>query len=140
MLDSGLDVAVGSDSLASTSAIDILGELGIMAERDGSIEPHRLLEMATADGAKALGSSDGAGTLAPGARADLAAFPIPEAGSSADDLLASLFSSAPSAAWVMRDGDWLVEDGDPVTMDATTVRAEASRVTGELRQRAADLR
>jgi cytosine/adenosine deaminase-related metal-dependent hydrolase len=74
-------VAVGTDSLASVSSLDLLADVAALyalALRQGSPEEglaRWVVEAATAGGARALGRSD-LGVLEPGARADLAVFDV----------------------------------------------------------------
>ncbi|MCW2569784.1 MAG: amidohydrolase [Mycobacterium sp.] len=74
-------VAVGTDSLASSPSLDLLGDVAALRElalRQGSPEEgldRWLVEAATVGGARALGRDD-LGVLRPGARADLAAFAV----------------------------------------------------------------
>jgi cytosine/adenosine deaminase-related metal-dependent hydrolase len=73
--------AVGTDSLASSPSLDLLGDVAALRElalRQGSPEEgldRWLVEAATAGGARALGRDD-LGVLRPGARADLAVFAV----------------------------------------------------------------
>ena len=82
-LAEGSPVAVGTDSRASSPSLDLLEELRALrdvalsqgAPREGLAR--RLVEAATAGGAFALGRAD-VGRLAPGTRADLAVFDVPD--------------------------------------------------------------
>ncbi|MBI1759760.1 MAG: amidohydrolase family protein [Actinobacteria bacterium] len=78
-------VAVGTDSRASSPSLDLLAELPVLRDialRQGSPPAgldRWLVEAATVGGARAMGLA-GVGVLAPGARADLAAFDVPVTG------------------------------------------------------------
>ena len=83
LLDAGIRVGIGTDSVASNNRMDVLDEsrvahlMACTRERSWSALPAaRALFMATTGGAAALGLFDGSGTLAPGAPADLCAFPL----------------------------------------------------------------
>lgn len=68
----GLQVGLGSDSVASNNTCDILEEARfatLIARTDRQITAHEILTVATTGGAKSLGI-DGAGELTDGARAD----------------------------------------------------------------------
>ncbi len=71
MLALGIRIGLGSDSMASNDAMDILEEA-----RRAAAPPAKSLELATIGGARALDLSDRIGTLAVGKDADLAAFPM----------------------------------------------------------------
>ena len=66
----GLALALGTDSLASNSSLDVLAECRALADRFPSVPPRDLLQMATWNGARALGRED-VGRVAPGARPGL---------------------------------------------------------------------
>ncbi len=76
----GVTVALGSDGAASNNDLDLIGEMRTAAllakavSGDASALPAaRALEMATLDGARALGWDDEIGSLLPGKAADLIA-------------------------------------------------------------------
>ncbi len=80
LLAAGVTVALGSDGAASNNDLDLLGEMrcaALLAKAvagDASALPAaRALEMATLDGARALGWDDEIGSLLPGKAADLVA-------------------------------------------------------------------
>jgi cytosine/adenosine deaminase-related metal-dependent hydrolase len=97
-LDEGNPIAVGTDSLSSTPDLDLLGELRALralARRQGYARAdldRRLVEAATVGGATAMGLTD-IGRLAPGARADLAAFAVDP--DHASDPYAALLDAGP---------------------------------------------
>jgi cytosine/adenosine deaminase-related metal-dependent hydrolase len=72
MMAAGVRVCLGTDSLASVDTLDLLEDLALLARQFPEVEPARILRMATAEGARALGFSD-LGSLARG-RAALLAF------------------------------------------------------------------
>lgn len=81
MLNAGLDVGLGSDSMASNNRMDIIGEgrLAALQQRARTGQAHalpaaQLLELATRGGARALGLDGVVGSLVPGFQADLVAF------------------------------------------------------------------
>lgn len=73
-LAAGVSVALGTDSLASNSDLDMRAELAALREAHPGLPPQVAWRMATEGGARALGLS--AGRLEAGARADLAAFEV----------------------------------------------------------------
>ncbi|MCX6552166.1 MAG: amidohydrolase family protein [Acidobacteria bacterium] len=74
---SGVSVAVGTDSLASVDDLNLFQELAAMHRLAPEIPPSRLLESATAVGARALGLGGEFGILTPGARAAIIAVSVP---------------------------------------------------------------
>lgn len=83
MLDAGIAVGLGTDSVASNNRMDLLDEarLGVFMARarQGSwsaVPAAQALELATLGGARALGIDAVVGSLEPGKAADLAAFPL----------------------------------------------------------------
>ncbi len=93
-LTEGHEIAVGTDSLASSPSLDLLADLALLADvarAQGYAEDDleaRLLHAATVGGAKALGlHANGYGTLAPGGPADLAAFDVAVTGDRVESTL-----------------------------------------------------
>jgi cytosine/adenosine deaminase-related metal-dependent hydrolase len=74
---SGAHVAIGTDSLASASDLNLFSELAALHALAPQVPPRRLLESATRIGAEALGYRD-LGIIAPGARARLIAVDLPD--------------------------------------------------------------
>jgi aminodeoxyfutalosine deaminase len=72
MLTRGINVCIGTDSLASNDTLSVLDELRFLRRLDPSIPGTQLIHMGTLAGARALGLADEIGSLEPGKRADLA--------------------------------------------------------------------
>jgi cytosine/adenosine deaminase-related metal-dependent hydrolase len=70
LLEQGVALALGTDSLASVPDLSLWAELSVLANAFPAVAPGAWLEAATAGGARALGLSH-LGTLAPGARPGL---------------------------------------------------------------------
>jgi cytosine/adenosine deaminase-related metal-dependent hydrolase len=85
---SGVNVCLGTDSLASTASLSIFDEMQAVAEAYPFLRPHQILEMATDNGARALGLETHYGGLSPGRQAAMAYIPVKA--DSADHLLAKL--------------------------------------------------
>jgi cytosine/adenosine deaminase-related metal-dependent hydrolase len=77
LLQRGVRVALGTDSLASNPDLDLLAEARFLHRRHPDVPGHVLLRMATLSGAEALGCSDETGSLTPGKSADLLVVPLP---------------------------------------------------------------
>jgi cytosine/adenosine deaminase-related metal-dependent hydrolase len=71
----GVNISVGTDSLASTDSLSLLGELRKLQAREPGLSPEDLLRTVTLAPARALGKAGELGCLSPGALADLIALP-----------------------------------------------------------------
>ena len=83
LLDAGIRVGLGSDSVASNNRMDLLDEARLAAlllrtveRRPDGLPAHQALELATRGGARALGLDADIGTLDVGKSADLCAFSL----------------------------------------------------------------
>lgn len=99
MLRAGINVCVGTDSLASNPSLSILDELRFLYQRHPDMAAHDLMAMGTIRGAAALGYGDKVGSFTVGKAADLVVIPI-EAGSGWE----SMFESPPTPAVVYING------------------------------------
>jgi len=80
MLDAGIPVGLGTDSLASTQSLSLWDEMRFAYQihrRDG-VTPEVILAIATSLGAKALGMDKETGSIEPGKRADIIAVRLPQ--------------------------------------------------------------
>lgn len=79
MLDAGVVVGLGTDSLASTATLNLWDEMrfAFAIHRKTGVTPKEILHMATMGGAKALGREKEVGSLDPGKKADIIAVPLP---------------------------------------------------------------
>jgi 5-methylthioadenosine/S-adenosylhomocysteine deaminase len=91
LLDAGIPVGLGSDSMASNNRMHMLEEsrAAVLAQRARMLRPEalsaaRALELATLGGARALGLADRVGSLEVGKDADLAAFDLSSLAGAAD--------------------------------------------------------
>lgn len=91
MLDRGINVCIGTDSLASTDSLSVLDEMRFLRSQDNVIASEQLLHMGTLAGARALGLDPYTGSLEPGKRADLVVIPlsVPRTSEPVDDILCS---------------------------------------------------
>jgi len=127
LLDAGVDVGLGSDSVASNNRMDLLDEARhavllqrVRTGRHDVLDAHRALELATLGGARALGLAHRVGSLEVGKEADLVAFRLDEPrGIAAGDVAATLVFSVAGrpAALVTVAGRELVHDGRLVDTD-----------------------
>ena len=79
----GVNLCLGTDSLATTRKagkqkpeLDMFAEMRALADADKSVSPETILQMATVNGARALGLAGKIGELAKGSFADLIALPF----------------------------------------------------------------
>jgi cytosine/adenosine deaminase-related metal-dependent hydrolase len=93
LLEAGVPLALGTDSLAGVETLDLLSEAAALQRSFPSLDPAVIVRMATQGGADALGLKD-LGALAPGKQAALAFAP---AGSDVRDPLAFLTSGEAQA-------------------------------------------
>ena len=91
MLDAGIPVGLGSDSMAANNRMHLLEESRaavlaqrVRASRSDALPASRALELATLGGARALGLAHRIGSLEVGKEADLAAFDLTALAGSAD--------------------------------------------------------
>ncbi len=73
MLAMGVNVCIGTDSLASSPSLSVLDELRFLHRAYPDFPAAELIRMGTIRGARALGLDSEVGSLAPGKRADLVA-------------------------------------------------------------------
>src|SRR5262245_1038491 len=106
MIDRGVRVALGTDSLASSPDLDLLAEARFVHSRYPDLPGEQLLQMATINGARALGFGGVTGSLEPGKSADLVVVPLPK--EDAPDPFQLLFSDLNTAAprKTMWRGQW----------------------------------
>ncbi len=86
---SGVRVAVGTDSLASTPDLNVFAELREMRRLAPAVPAARLLESATREGARALGFDDQFGTIEAGKSARLIVVTIPDGVEDVEEYLVS---------------------------------------------------
>ena len=102
--EAGVNICLGTDSLASTDSLSMFEEMRQLARRHPWLNAQEILSMATLNGAKALGIQ--AGRLEAGALADLIA--IPFAGGM-EGIYETVLAHANPVAWLMVNGQRLPE-------------------------------
>jgi cytosine/adenosine deaminase-related metal-dependent hydrolase len=122
LLDAGVRVGIGSDSVASNNRIDVLEEtrLAVLLQRarlrrHDALTTHAALHLATLGGAEALGLADQIGSLETGKAADLAAFSLesPRAAPVHEPEAAALYAlRGDDTRFVTVAGRVLVRDGE----------------------------
>ncbi len=76
ILDMGMQPALGTDSLASVSSLDLFAEMRFLAREIPGIPPHEIIAMGTVNGARALHMEREWGTLDPGKQAAMLYVPV----------------------------------------------------------------
>jgi cytosine/adenosine deaminase-related metal-dependent hydrolase len=94
MLARGINVAVGTDSCASSPDLNLLDDLRLLCQIAPEISAIDLLSMATIRAARAIGMESIVGSLTPGKAADAIAFPAADL----DDVLSRQL--LPSGVWI----------------------------------------
>ena len=132
LLAAGVDVGIGSDSVASNDRMDLLDEarLALLFATARAREPNTLstadaLELATLGGARALRLDGVIGSLEVGKAADLAAFPMAPLGRGPthDPVAAAVLALAGTpASFVAVAGRPLVRDGRLLDADSSLAR------------------
>lgn len=97
MLARGINVAVGTDSCASSPDLNLVDDLRLLHRLDRQVPAADLWSLITTNAAKAMGFSGRVGSLAVGAAADLVAFAV-----KTDDPLLEVLESGipPEAVWI----------------------------------------
>jgi len=123
----GANVALGCDSANWTSAFDVGEEafVALMSAREktgraDALVAEDVLEMATINGARAVGMADRLGSLEPGKRADLVIRreDMPEAAPGLDPIRSVVYSSrSKSVDTVIVDGEVILENGHSTRTD-----------------------
>lgn len=106
ILERGVRVALGTDSLASNPDLSILAELRHLHRRHPEVPGEVLLRMATLSGAEALGWAEETGGLDAGKSADLVVVPLAPGRDPYEQLLDSTFS----VRQVLWRGRWILTD------------------------------
>jgi 5-methylthioadenosine/S-adenosylhomocysteine deaminase len=140
LMAAGVVVGLGSDSVASNNRMDILDEarLALLAQRArlGSAETPsagEMLELATIEGARAIGLDAEIGTIEVGKSADLAAFAFDVTRPIQDPVAALVFSTTGAQTrFVMVAGQPLLRDGRLVN-PAPSVASRVQRSADALR-------
>ena len=145
MLDAGITVGLGTDGAASNNNLNIIQCMKLAAllakgSRGDSavIAKERVLEMATIDGARALGLDAQIGSIEPGKKADLVVmdltdFSVAPVHDAVSALVYSALGSEPEM--VLIDGITVMADRTVQTISEVEVRREAELAAANLARR-----
>ena len=138
MLDAGVNVALGCDAAPSNANLDLLRDMRIAChsarQRAGSrlaIGPETVLEMATLNGARAVGLGDKLGSLEPGKKADFITIDTDA------PHLQPVWNPVATAVFAAqgRDVDTVVIDGRIVMRDRVVRTMDEAAVLDDVRSR-----
>ena len=147
MLETGLNVGIGTDGAASNNDLDMLEEVRLAAfvakavtNDPTSLPASTALTMATRLGARALHMGDITGSLAPGLRADLILIDLtplhnsPSFRRGMDNVYAQIVyaGKAIDVTDVMCNGRWLMQDHNLLTLQEGDLLAEAAAVARKI--------
>jgi 5-methylthioadenosine/S-adenosylhomocysteine deaminase len=136
LLQSGVNVALGTDGAASNNRLDIFAEMrlaALLAKGAGGdptlLPAHAVLEMATVRAARALGLGDRIGSLVPGKRADMTAIDLDamELAPCYDPLSHLVYAAGRehvTHVWV--DGELVLDEGRLTRLDSRELAAKAA--------------
>jgi len=146
MLAAGVNVALGCDGGPSNNTYDVIREMRLASyiHKGRTLDPtampaERVLEIATINGAKALGMADQTGSLEVGKKADFIVLNLDKAHIvPSPDPVSAIVCCACGADvdTVVIDGRIVVRGGEVLTMDEGRVLAEARRRAREVYRRA----
>ncbi|MEC7460349.1 MAG: amidohydrolase family protein, partial [Pseudomonadota bacterium] len=141
LLRQGVNVALGTDGAASNNNLDMLSEMHLMAmiakavaQDAAAVNAQQALEIATLNGAKALGLDNEIGSLEIGKYADVCAVSLAPLGMTPvnnplSHLVYASNGSYVSHVWV--GGTPLLTDGELQTLDLSLVRDRAQYWQGQ---------
>jgi aminodeoxyfutalosine deaminase len=98
----GFNSCLGTDSLASNSSLSLFSEMRELLRKEPWISPHEVLEMATANAARALGQAHSLGKIRAGFSADLIAIPVMPSATNLFDAISAFEGAVP---WTMVKGE-----------------------------------
>jgi 5-methylthioadenosine/S-adenosylhomocysteine deaminase len=136
MIETGINIGIGTDGAASNNSLDMFSEMRLAAllAKGASGQPeiapaHAALRMATLNGAKALGLGHLTGSLEPGKAADMIALNLNALETLpcydvASHLVYATGREQVSHVWV--NGEMLMENRKLLTLDTQELRGKAA--------------
>lgn len=144
IMDKGINLAIGTDSVASNNSLDFMEEMKVMTigckvhtGDPKAVTPTDALRAATVGGAKAQGRTD-SGVLKEGMKADLIVIDISQANMHpVHNLINNLVYSCSGKDVVMTmvDGKVLYDNGEYTTIDLEKTIYETSKATQKILER-----
>jgi len=146
MLEKGVNVTIGTDGSASNNNQDIISTLkyGALLQKvhhlkSTVISAETMLEMATINGAKALGMENEIGSIEVGKKADviIVRTDVPELTPVNNPVSSIIYAGvATDVDTVIINGDVVLENGNLTKVDTATVLSEANKKISDLYKRA----
>ncbi|MDR3685896.1 MAG: amidohydrolase family protein [Coriobacteriia bacterium] len=111
LLKAGIPVGIGTDSAASNSDLDLMAEIRALRDIHPTIPARTLIEIATCQGAVAIGIAENFGTLERDKQADIAVFALGGVDDPEEAIVngaggATLRALAVEGSWRVFDGAW----------------------------------
>lgn len=141
ILNSGINLALGTDSASSNNGLDMLREMYLAAilpkginNAPDIVSPKDVLKMATVNGAVAQGRYD-CGIIKENYKADLAVISLDSPSLYPDfDVINNIVYSAEKSDVIltMVDGEVLYENGEFKTVDVEKIGSECNRIVNEV--------
>jgi len=144
LVAAGITVALGTDGAASNNDLDMFGEMrsaallakGVAQQAD-ALPAATILQMATLNGAAALGLADRIGSLLPGKEADLICVDLSRPAtqpvySPISHLVYSTSRDQVTDVWIA--GQQLLDGGRPTIADSSAILARAAAWSDKLRR------
>ncbi|MEC8645223.1 MAG: amidohydrolase [Pseudomonadota bacterium] len=145
MLNVGINVGLGTDGAASNNDLDMWEEMRLAAllQKINNMDPavlpaKKVLEMATIDGAAAIGLSDLIGSIEVGKRADLIQVSTEDVHYTPTyDITSHLVyvSDEQDVTTVVVDGKVLMKDREIFTIQTTKVKEKAARIAAKIKNK-----
>jgi 5-methylthioadenosine/S-adenosylhomocysteine deaminase len=146
LLDRGVAVSLGADGAPCNNRLDMFTEMRTAAllqkglHGPEALNAHRALQMATIDGARAMGLEAEVGSLETGKRADVSVVKLERIHNSPRlaDLASALVyaAQATDVIHVLVDGNPVLTDGNLVTLDEKPVLVDVETQASRLLERA----
>jgi cytosine/adenosine deaminase-related metal-dependent hydrolase len=143
----GIAVGIGCDGPPCNNDLDVLEEMRLAAllqinrHGPGEFTARDALELATCEGARAMGLEDTVGSLEPGKAGDLVVLD-PGRPSMVGDAAIPVYdrvvfsASRDAVRWVVVDGEILVDGGSLTHLEEAEIAARAREAAATLRRRA----
>jgi cytosine/adenosine deaminase-related metal-dependent hydrolase len=97
-LSLGISCALGTDSLASNTDLNLFAEAAFTLYNHPSVDPQKVIEMITVNPARSLGRKSDFGSIEPGAKAHMLAIEI-QSGIDESNLAEALIQTGKEGAW-----------------------------------------